>query len=91
MPSTHLAKLSSQMKLNCREIREVLLEIKRNLRRFDLDCTEVHLQVLDDGTWQIWDGDFQYVTDHRGRWASSTLTRRTNTAELARQLLEELE
>lgn len=53
---------------------------------------EVRLQVLPNGDWQVWWGDPQYDTDHRGYWGASQVPgsgRRFNSKEIARDLIEE--
>jgi hypothetical protein len=50
---------------------------------------EVRLQVTDDGNWGVHTGSPQYDTDHHGYWGAGTVTPKTNTCELARDLIEQ--
>jgi hypothetical protein len=60
----------------------------RNYPRGEVEEIEVRLQVTEEGWW-LWTGDPQYDTDHRGWWGSGVITRTTNCAELAKELLAE--
>lgn len=71
-----------------------LRDVKRTtewswLRGFDQDDIDVRLQVTDDGRWDVYHGDASYDQDHRGFWGASSLSRRSNCRELARDLLEQ--
>jgi hypothetical protein len=51
---------------------------------------DVRLQVLDSGTWELWTGDSQYDTDHRGYWGSASLNGEPfDSMAMARQLIDD--
>jgi hypothetical protein len=49
---------------------------------------DVRLQVT-DGDWTVHTGDASFDTDHRGYWGAGTLTRQTNSREVARDLIDQ--
>lgn len=69
------------------EIEGELVSIKKGLEKGQE--IEVRLQVLEEGTWQLNEGDPQYDTDHRGFWGSATLTPKSSCRSIARDLLAE--
>lgn len=79
-----------------RELASCLSGLKRDIPgpdEFGPDETpglEVRLQVHDGG-WQLWTGDSQYDTDHRGSWADCYLTASDNCRTVARDMLAMLE
>ena len=53
---------------------------------------DVRLQVLPNGSWQVWWGDSQYDTDHRGFWGASSVPgngRRFMSADVAKDLIDQ--
>ena len=53
---------------------------------------DVRLQVYDNGSWAVRNGDPQYDLDHRGFWGTGSVPgdgRRFRSKELARELLEQ--
>jgi hypothetical protein len=44
---------------------------------------------MEDGSWGIHTGDASYDLDHRGHWGASSLSRRSNCTEVARDLIEQ--
>jgi hypothetical protein len=50
---------------------------------------DVRLQVHQGGGWSIHTGDASYDQDHRGYWGASSLSRDTDCAELAEELIEQ--
>lgn len=50
---------------------------------------DIRLQVTDGGCWAVHFGDSSYDQDHRGYWGASSIDRRTNCRELARELIDQ--
>jgi hypothetical protein len=54
---------------------------------------DVRLQVMPDGSWQVWNGDSSYDTDSRGFWGCGSIPangKRFNARDTARQLIEQV-
>lgn len=54
----------------------------------DSGWADVRLQVMESG-WSVHSGDSSYDQDHRGYWGTSSLDRRSNCRDVARDLIEE--
>ncbi len=66
--------------------------VKVNVGRFnDDDYIDVRLQVYETGEFAIRCGDSQYDLDHRGFWGSSSITKKSNCREVAKDLLSQAE
>lgn len=57
----------------------------------DEEGTDVRLQVRDGGDWQLNVGMSDYDTDHHGFWGSSTISRDSDFAAVAADLLDQAE
>lgn len=71
-----------------KDVASGLAGIKRSLGD-DIPETDVRLQVMSDGMWCIHSGDSSYDQDHRGHWGESSIDRKSNCRDLARDLIEQ--
>jgi hypothetical protein len=72
-----------------RELRDAKAYIEAPASDEEAGWMDVRLQVMEDGSWGIHTGDASYDLDHRGHWGASSLSRRSNCTEVARDLIEQ--
>ncbi len=68
---------------------KLAIDVADTIRGNESEGLDVRLQVQGDGSWALHTCDPGWDLDHNGFWGSSTLARRDNCRELARDLIDQ--